>query len=683
MTIRMDDGIRSGWTADKTAVNGAVHWYHRIESGGNPELAELYDPIIHRFIYGDTIGVLLTPTSMNPAPTIATVSPDAGLSSGGTIVTITGTGFRPGTTVLVDGVPATDVRVVDATTLTAITPDHADGTVGITVTVPFPGGGSVSRADAFTYRSTAPEPLPFAPVGSVDTPTDNQTGVTGAIAFTGWALDDSGTTTVALCRDAAAGEPDGPNPSCGGARQIFLGNAVFIEGARPDVQAAFPWYPRNDRAGWGFMVLTNMLPNQGNGTYRFSVYAIDPNGMAALLGERTLACDNAHATLPFGAIDTPAQGETISGRNYVNFGWALTQRTKFIAQNGSTLMVYVDGVAVGSPSYGHYRSDIASLFPGLSNSNGAVGYYILDTTTLADGLHTISWTATDSDGRMSGLGSRFFRVANAATASLPGTAVSASAAAVSASAMAVSSIENELAFAPIDESPVLARRGWADDVPFSNYVVGRSGRAVIRGEELDRFEIRLGEQPGVSYAGFVRAGEQLNELPAGSRLNAETGEFTWSPAVGFVGTYDLLFVRLVNGQVAGRIEVRIVLHAKASGQIGTRVVIDTPRAEQEVDSSFMLAGWAADLDAAGNTGIGTLHVWAYPTSGTAPIFLGTPTYGTARPDVAAVHGEAFRSSGYGLIVRGLPPGQYDLAVFPWSTVSNGFASASVVRVVVK
>ena len=135
--------------------------------------------------------------------------------------------------------------------------------------------------------------------------------------------------------------------------------------------------------------------------------------------------------------------------------------------------------------------------------------------------------------------------------------------------------------------------------------------------------------------------------------------------------------------MAARIEVRIVLHAKASGQIGTRVVIDTPRAEQEVDSSFMLAGWAADLVAAGNTGIGTLHVWAYPTSGAAPIFLGTPAYGTARPDVAAVHGEAFRSSGYGLIVRGLPPGQYDLAVFPWSTVSNGFAAASVVRVVVK
>ena len=30
-----------------------------------------------------------------------------------------------------------------------------------------------------------------------------------------------------------------------------------------------PTSPRSSRAGWGFMVLTNMLPNQGNGTYVF------------------------------------------------------------------------------------------------------------------------------------------------------------------------------------------------------------------------------------------------------------------------------------------------------------------------------------------------------------------------------------------------------------------------------
>ena len=42
--------------------------------------------------------------------------------------------------------------------------------------------------------------------------------------------------------------------------------------------------------------------------------------------------------------------------------------------DGSTIDVYIDGVVVGHPSYGHFRADIAALFPGYANSNGAVGF---------------------------------------------------------------------------------------------------------------------------------------------------------------------------------------------------------------------------------------------------------------------------------------------------------------------
>ena len=69
------------------------------------------------------------------------------------------------------------------------------------------------------------------------------------------------------------------------------------------------------------------------------------------------------------------------------------------------------------------------------------------------------------------------------------------------------------------------------------------------------------------------------------------------------------------------------------------------------------AGWAADLGAAEGTGIATLHAWAYPLTGGAPVFVGAATYGGARPDVAAVHGDQFRDSGYGLVVQGLAPRQ--------------------------
>ena len=42
---------------------------------------------------------------------------------------------------------------------------------------------------------------------------------------------------------------------------------------------------------------------------------------------------------------------------------------------------------------------------------------------------------------------------------------------------------------------MLGRRGWDLEAPWRWYGVGSSGRAVIRGEEIDRFEVWLGAQP--------------------------------------------------------------------------------------------------------------------------------------------------------------------------------------------
>ncbi len=331
--------------------------------------------------------------------------------------------------------------------------------------------------------------------------------------------------------------------------------------------------------------------------------------------------------------------------------------------------MYVDGVPVGNPSYNHFRSDIAALFPGLQNSNGAVGFRTIDTTALANGLHTIVWTATDSGGVTSGLGSRYFRVSNGTSA------VTAAAAEASASSL-------ELAL-PIDPAPILGRRSWNPDAPWLAYAVGASGRAVMRGEEIDRVELWLGEHPGERFSGYLRVGNDLAPLPVGSQLNATTGVFTWSPGVGFVGTYDLVFVRRAGGRAVARQDVRIILMAKSSGHVGAQVVIDAPWSEQTVTQPFHLGGWAADLDAVAGTGVDTLHVWAYPLTGEPPVFVGVPVNGGLRPDVAAVHGSQFRDAGYGLTVQSLPPGQYDLAVFAWSNVTGGFVPARVVRVIVR
>ena len=128
---------------------------------------------------------------------------------------------------------------------------------------------------------------------------------------------------------------------------------------------------------------------------------------------------NTTATQPFGTIDAPAQGQTIAGSNYLNWGWALTPQPAMIPTDGSTIQVIVDGAPVGNPTYNLFRPDVAGAFPGLANTNGPVGYRAIDTTGLAEGLHTISWTVTDTRPGTSGIGSRYFTVANSADAQPP------------------------------------------------------------------------------------------------------------------------------------------------------------------------------------------------------------------------------------------------------------------------
>jgi Tol biopolymer transport system component len=527
--------------------------------------------------------------------------------------------------------------------------------------------GAANTLSPITVNLTViPNGTARAPFGTVDTPTDNRSGVTGAVPVTGWALDDIEVTRVSICRDAFGSEVAPIDPNCGGAASIFVGFAVFIDGARPDVSTAFSSAPLANRAGWGFMLLTNFLPNQGNGTYRFTMRAQDREGNWFVLGTRTMTCANAGATLPFGTIDTPEQGGLpVSGSSFINFGWALTPQPKTIPIDGSTIHVLVDGVDVGTASYNHPRPDIQALFPGFNNTNGAIGFRILDTTTLANGLHTISWVVTDNQGATEGLGSRFFSVSNG------GGAVTAA----SASVRTHADIED----APLDFSPLPVRRGWNLDAPFALCGAGATGVTVIRSEEVSRVELQLGDG---DITGYLRTPAGAAPLPIGSRLDPTSNTFTWAPGVGFVGRYDFVFARSIAGRVVSRRAVGIILHPKGRGAVGPQVVIDTPRARTDMRAPFLVAGWAVDLDAVGGTGVTTLHAWAFPVSGGVPIFLGATAYGGVRPDVAAVHGDRFRNSGFGLIVQGLPAGDYDLALFAWSTETMGFVAPQVVRITV-
>jgi hypothetical protein len=115
-------------------------------------------------------GTIGTPTAANLTPTIGTVTPSTGTVSGGTVVTITGTNFvdsltgtGSGTQVRFGLMNATNVTVVNGTTLTVTAPP-ATGAGAVDVVVSNhhidANWAPATKTGGFTYTATAPPPPP-------------------------------------------------------------------------------------------------------------------------------------------------------------------------------------------------------------------------------------------------------------------------------------------------------------------------------------------------------------------------------------------------------------------------------------------------------------------------------------------------------------------------------------------
>jgi len=96
------------------------------------------------------------------APTVTSVTPAHGSTTGGTRVTVNGANFTPGASVHFGSVAATSVSVTTATALVAAAPTERAGTVDITVTTP-DGTSAVSPADVYAATKPRKPPPPPAP----------------------------------------------------------------------------------------------------------------------------------------------------------------------------------------------------------------------------------------------------------------------------------------------------------------------------------------------------------------------------------------------------------------------------------------------------------------------------------------------------------------------------------------
>jgi plastocyanin len=93
-----------------------------------------------------------------PAPPAFVITPDVGPAAGGTPITISGMNLTAGSSVMFGAAPATNVVVVDAMSLTAMTPPGIEGAVDVVVSNP--DGHSHTLPGGFTYVAELPPGMP-------------------------------------------------------------------------------------------------------------------------------------------------------------------------------------------------------------------------------------------------------------------------------------------------------------------------------------------------------------------------------------------------------------------------------------------------------------------------------------------------------------------------------------------
>jgi hypothetical protein len=548
------------WTAISSTQFAPVDSSSRVGSGAFT-LTLLNNPGSARIAEIELAGTLVT-VVQDAAPVTPSVSVDRAALAFAAIRSVTG---------LASQTPAQTVRLAQsagpAVTWTAtsdrpwlsVAPSSGAGPSRLTVAVAFHGSlppagvvaGTITLSVAGATVSTVAIPVTLTigtigaaaspPFGVFDTPIGDGAVLAGSIAVTGWALDNVSVTRVELWRDLQPGEPTAPFIGAGGDPRngkVFISNATFVDGARPDIEALYPGAPFGYRAGWGYLLLTWGLWNEGNGTYRLWAFAFDAEQNVATIGSKTIIVNNSIATKPFGSIDTPAIGADAEGPN---FGWALTPMVGGAATcriKPSGVQVSIDSGPLQPVVYGGLRSDVAARFPAFSNSTGAGGHFIFDWSTLSSGAHTIAWVATDDCNRADGIGSRYFTVINGTDAQTL--------------LVAQRSAGNSKIAGGGDESDESITVAFSSGEAPHVVMPDQSGTRIVRLKQGDRIELRAPSSFTTAYQ--IGPGGVRRDLPIGASWDAAVGVLYWQPAPGFLGVYQIVFA---NG--AKRLNVRIIV----------------------------------------------------------------------------------------------------------------------------
>ena len=248
----------------------------------------------------------------------------------GTAVTITGTNYAAGATVTFGSAAATNVVVVNSSTITATTPAGSAGAATLTVTV---SGQSGSLASGFTYTATMTVATPtFNPgagtYGSAQSVSITSTTSGATICYTtngstpaantpgtcstGTALANGGSVTVSTSETLKAiGTENGFTNSAVGSASYVISSPCVQNLAIGSFTLCGESY--NDVSS-GANVQVNYSPSPGNGIIAWATWCFNSacnssiSGVTATIGDNINATESCFVASPHSPFITDANG---------------------------------------------------------------------------------------------------------------------------------------------------------------------------------------------------------------------------------------------------------------------------------------------------------------------------------------------------------------------------------------
>ncbi len=205
---------------------------------------------------------------------------------------------------------------------------------------------------------------------NIDKPALNAPALTGLSQISGWGIDS--TASIAAVKISVD--------------SVQYGTATYGV-ARPDVCAVYPNSPGCPNVGWAYTLNTRLI---ADGTHTLEITGTTADGQSTTV-TRTITISNAVASSTHIGIGLSSTA-TLSAVSAVG-GWALDDHSAI-----SEVDVLVDGVQVGIATYGGVRTDVCAVYPGRAGCPLVGWNYVLDTTQLTNGAHTLGITAKTAAG---------------------------------------------------------------------------------------------------------------------------------------------------------------------------------------------------------------------------------------------------------------------------------------------